>query len=381
MSVLSALLDIPSYSNRVWIYVRSTTTLFGGGGGDTRSPGFASVALEAERATGQYTMTIALLHLVEGLFRQAYVSILPKNVKLQQLKEEVLLRAMRFVHTEIWVEHMSWKYAQLGDRFDIGRKVLQIYVQVITNSPPTTNSISTMVERPFPVLSQAVADVLLFKATTSTINPIVSAISTGEHMLKMLRASRRHGDVYRTLLLLQATLQLCRLILTYKLNSSIATRSCLLEQALCARVAGGAGVTDKTHLKQDPIDVLASYVTLREVGSQVPVESTKLLCALLSSLSTSSTSPPTIIGHLSNPEVTITSLVRIIHHPYDDLALRKAVWNFVSLAVDKEPALATLLVTGKSRAPIQIESREGKDKSRGKEIGTGKELEKKEDKT
>ena len=105
MSVLSALLAIPNYSNRVWLYIRSTTALFG----SERAPGFASVALSAERAMGQYTMTLSLLHLVEQLFREAALSIRPDNAKLQQLKEEVLLRAARFIHTEIWVEHLGWK--------------------------------------------------------------------------------------------------------------------------------------------------------------------------------------------------------------------------------------------------------------------------------
>ena len=49
MSVLSALLAIPSYSNRVWLYIRSTIALFG----SDKSPGSASVALAAEIVTGQ----------------------------------------------------------------------------------------------------------------------------------------------------------------------------------------------------------------------------------------------------------------------------------------------------------------------------------------
>ena len=38
-------------------------------------------------------------------------------------------------------------------------------------------------------------------------------------------------------------------------------------------------------------------------------------------------------------------------HPYDELALHKAIQNFITLAADKEPALATLFITGKSCAP------------------------------
>ena len=342
MSVLSALLAIPSYSNRVWLYIRSTISLFG----SDKSPAFASVALAAERATGQYTMTLALLHLVEQLFREAALSILPENAKLQQLKEEVLLRASRFVHNEIWVEHLSWKYTQLGDRFEIGRRVVSLYISVLESTPPLLVG-----DRPFAVLSQTIADVLLFKATTSTITPLVSAISSGGHVLRMLYNSRRHGDVRRLIFLLQADLRLCRLILRCKLNSNMSTRPCLLEQALCARVTGGTPSHDTLHSKIDPIDMLASYIKDRDVGSLVPIEAARVLCVLSSSLSASQPSPPTIFGHLSNPEKMVAALVRIIQHPYDDLALRKTIWNFISLAVDNEPALATLFVTGKTRSP------------------------------
>ena len=351
MSVLSALLAIPNYSNRVWLYIRSTTALFG----SERVPGFASVALSAERAMGQYTMTLSLLHLVAQLFREAALSIRPDNAKLQQLKEEVLLRAARFIHTEIWVEHLGWKYAQLGDRFEIGKRITSLYVQVLETSPPTSE------DRPFPVFSQSIADVLLFKATTSTINPLVSSISSGGQVLRMLYASRRHGDVRRLIFLLQANLHLCRLILNYKLKSNMASKLCLLEQALCARITGGAPSQDTNHTKHDPTDTLASYVRDRDVGTLVPIEAMRVLYALGASLSNSQPSPPTIIGHLSNPEATVAALVRIIQHPYDELALRNAVWNFISLAVDKEPALATLFVTGKSRAPGDWKELKDKD--------------------
>jgi len=358
MAVLSALLVIPAYSNRVWLYVRSTTALFGGSGTNSRATGFASVALAAERATGQYTMTLGLLHLVENLARQAYSTILPENTKLQQLKEEVLLRAMRFVHSGIWVEHLSWKYVRLGDRFEIGKTVLGLYVQILINSPPAAAASKGVEGWPFPLLSRAITDVLLFRATTSTVNPIVSIISTGEQILKMLWSSRRYGDIRRLIFLLHSNLRLCRLILTYKLNSTLINWPCLLEQILSAHV--GNAPKDSAHTKHDPIEVLASYIKNRAIGTEIPVEAAGFLSAFISSLSASQLSPPTVIGHFSNPEATVSSLVRIIQHPYDELALRKAVWNFVTIAVDKEPALARLFVTGKLGIPGELEEKVGR---------------------
>ncbi|KAF8651147.1 hypothetical protein AX16_004849 [Volvariella volvacea WC 439] len=354
MSVLSALLVLPEYSSRVWLYVRSTTALFG----SERATGFASVALAAERATGHYTMTLALLHLVQQLFKEASSLILPDNPRLLQVKEEVLMRAARFVHTEIWVEHLGWRYAQLGDRFEIGRRVVSFYVAVLEHASPI------LPERPFPSLSQAVADALLFKATTSTITPLVSSVNSGSYLLRSLYASRRHGDARRLIFLLESHLRLMRLILTIKQQSSAASKPSLLEQALCARVTGGATPHDSSRAKLDPIDVLATYVKERDVGNIVPVEAMHVLYALCSSLSTSQPSPPTIIGHLVNPEQTVSLLVRIVQHPYDDLALRIAVWNFISLAVDREPALATLFVTGQFRTPTNPKPWDRKGKGR-----------------
>ncbi|KAF5388425.1 hypothetical protein D9615_000845 [Tricholomella constricta] len=347
MSVLSDLLALPNYSNRVWLYIRSTTALFG----NERATGFASGALAAERATGHYTMTLGLLHLVQQLFREAAASVLPDNPRLQQLKEDVLLRAARFIHTEIWVEHLGWKYAQLGDRFEIGRRVTALYVEVLEHAPPTLE------ERPFAALSQAVVDVLLFKATSSTINPLVSSIYSGGQSLRNLYAARRYGDARRLISLLESHLRLTRLVLTYKQMSAAASRPCLLEQALCARISGGVSVHSPKRAKVDPIDVLALYVKERDAGTVVPVEAVRVLYALCASLSGSKPSPPTIIGHLSDPEATVAAFVRIVQHPYDDMALRNAVWSFISLGVDKEPALSSLFVTGKFRTPNDVKGK------------------------
>ncbi|KAG2343590.1 hypothetical protein BDR05DRAFT_933045 [Suillus weaverae] len=360
MSVLSALLSLPKYSLRVWLYIRSTSVLFG----PSRTSGFAAVALAAERISGHYTMTLALLNLVQQLLHEAFASVLtipPDNQRLKQVKEEVLLRAAAFVHGEIWVEHLSWKYAQLGDRFEIGRRVSSFYGYVLKQSPPALG------DRPFPALSQAVADALLHKATTSTINPLVSSIAVAPHILGTLYASRRYGDARRLIYLLESHLSLTRLTLSYKQSIPNSSKPCLLEQALCARVAGGAGFTDSTRSRIDPVDVLANYVKGRDIGTAVPLESIRVLYALCASLSVTQPSPATIIGHLSNPEATVASFVRIVQHPYEDFALRNAVWNFIALAVDKEPALANLFVTGQFRVPNNKSKSKENVKSQGED--------------
>ena len=345
LSVLASLLSVREYSLRVWLYLRSSSSLFS----SDRAVGLVSSVLASERAVGHYTMTLSMLHLVQQLFNEASSAVLVDDAKVVQLKEDVLLRAARFVHAQVWVEHMGWKYAQVGDRFEIGRRVTTFYSTVLTHSPPTLK------DRPFASLSQAVIEAFLTKASMSTIHPLVSSLTTAGALFKTFHSTRRIGEVRRVMRLLESHLSLTRLLLNCKEPSSPAY---LLEQALCGRITGGASSNDPGRIRSDPIDVLASYVTSTKLGHIVPVEAMRVLYSLCTSLSLFEPSPPMLTGHLSNPETTINSLVRIIQNPYEDPDLRISVWNFISLAVDTEPALASLLVTGNFKTP----SAKGKEK-------------------
>jgi len=345
LSVLASLLSIREYSLRVWLYLRSSSSIFS----SDRAVGLVSSVLASERAVGHYTMTLSMLHLVQQLFYEASSAVLADDAKVVQLKEDVLVRAARFVHAQVWVEHTGWKYARVGDRFEIGRRVTAFYSTVLTNSPPTLK------DRPFAPLSQAVIEAFLTKASMSTIHPLVSSLTTAGTLFKTFHSTRRVGEVRRVMRLLESHLTLTRLLLNCKEPSSPAY---LLEQALCGRITGGTSSNDPGRTRSDPIDVLASYVTSTKLGHIVPVEAMRVLYSLCTSLSLSEPSPPMLIGHLSNPEATVNSLVRIVQNPYEDLDLRISVWNFISLAVDTEPALAGLLVTGKFKTP----STKGKEK-------------------
>ncbi|KAG2365338.1 hypothetical protein BDR07DRAFT_1481458 [Suillus spraguei] len=187
-------------------------------------------------------MILALLNLIQQLLHKAFASVLTiplDNQRLKQVKEEVL-PAAAFVYGEIWVEHLSWKYAQLGDRLEIGRRVSSFYGYILKQSPPALS------DRPFPALSQVVADALLHKATTSNINPLV-LIAVAPHILSTLYTSQHYGDARRLIYLLESHLSHTRLILSYKPSIPDSSKPCLLEQALCARVAGGAGFMDSTR--------------------------------------------------------------------------------------------------------------------------------------
>ena len=135
INILSSIVRVEP--DRVWPFLRSDTLIFGGGPQQQR--GATPLLFKSERQSGNYGMTLALLDLVKSLIGECIESSLVVTKQLMKVKEEVLLRALKFVHAEIWVEHMGWKYARLGDRFEIGCRVTDLYGEILSNWSGTTD--------------------------------------------------------------------------------------------------------------------------------------------------------------------------------------------------------------------------------------------------
>ncbi|KAI9507509.1 hypothetical protein F5148DRAFT_1299700 [Russula earlei] len=344
MGLLAGLLSLPEYAPRVWLFARASTALFD----SPRSRG----AMAAERALGTYATTQALLHLVHALWTEASGTLLAPHdgkARLIEIKEEVLLRALRFVHVEVWVEHVGWKYAQLGTRFELGKLVSGLYADILDQVPP---------DRKGP-LSIA----LVSKATTSTVEPLISVFTSFAVVSRRIRASRRLSDLLGLQLVLRSHLRVSRLCLIFKQRICAEEGPCLLEHALCSRANSSSGSFGGGRHKSDPLDVLTGFVEDPSTDSTVPLESIRLLYALCSSLSTSKFSGPSMVGQLSDPEATVAALVGVARHPYHDLDVRLGVWRFMALAVETEPALGHLFIVGHFRPPKE-ESAEDKGKSK-----------------
>ena len=351
MGLLAGLLSLPGYAPRVWLFARASTVLFD-------SPRSRS-AMTAERAIGTYATTQALVNLVHALWTEASGTLLAPHdgkARLIEIKQEVLLRALRFVNVEVWVEHVGWKYTQLGTRFEVGKLVSSLYADILDHVPPDRQG-------PLSIVSRAVLEAFVTKATTSSIEPLISAVTSFGAVSHRIRASRRLSDLHGLQLLLRSHLRVMRLCLLFKQRMFVEEGPCLLEQSLCSRASSSNGSFGGGRHKADPLDVLTGFVQDATTDPTVPLESIRLLYTLCSSLSTSQFSAPSMVGHLSDPEATVAALVRVARHPYHDLDVRLGVWRFMALAVEKEPALGHLFIVGHFRAPKE-EPTEGKGKSK-----------------
>ncbi|KDQ15482.1 hypothetical protein BOTBODRAFT_158346 [Botryobasidium botryosum FD-172 SS1] len=362
LSVLTALL--PVFPGRVWTFLRGSPLLFG----DERQKGSTPTLLASERVVGSYAMTLTLLDLVRALFDEGLGNMYSHPATLQHLKTDVLLRALAFVHNDIWMDHMTWKYNKLSERFEIGHKIVSLYSEILTQAPLTLPADPEKApERSVLTdLATFVMDLFLVRATASSINPIVHIIATGPQLLHALHQAKRYIDQQFLANLITVNLHLCRLILTRKRTSGV-NRICLLEQSLFMGVSTGAFSVTSRRSRINPIETVALLIKERAY-MDLPLAAIRLLTALCCSVAATQPSPPSIVAHLSNAGDLAVQFVRLVQQPSEELPFREAIWSLMSIAVETQPALANLLITGKVQT-----SHPQKDASSEKERGKEKE--------
>ncbi|KAI0031662.1 hypothetical protein K488DRAFT_51614 [Vararia minispora EC-137] len=337
LNTLTVLLSTRRLDKHVWLITRASPAFFE----SSRNLASAATILAADRATGTYSTTHALLMFVQEMYWQAVrETLVPGQTKMHQVRVEVLLRALHFVHADIWVEHSGWKYLRLGDRFRVGGAIASLYGDILEQNSPGKDG-------PLGALSQAVYDALVVKATAASIGPLITTLAA----FPAVQRRRLHlDDVRAVYFLLQSHLRVLRLCLTLKQKLHSDQGTCLLEQVLCTRAALNAPFSGR---RQDtPLDVLVGVVQDNIGDSAVRLDAVRVLSALCASLALSHPNAPTILGHLSDPEGAADALVRRGRDPYVDGDLRIAIWRFLALAVEREPALGDIFVTGRLRTAM-----------------------------
>ncbi len=345
---------LPHHPGSVWTSLRNSAPLFG----STRHRGSTPSLLAYERQVGSYPMTLALLDLVRALFDESMRMMYEVAPSFRVVKTEVLIRALSFIHNEIWTEYNGWKYSNLSEKFEIGIKIVTLFTDILTQAPsiPLESDLSLTPEDASATLStlaKFVMDAFFVRSLPNTIVPLVNAVATGQRTRETLYEARRFKDAHHLDLLIETCVRLIRLILIRKSGTS-AIKASLLEQGLFAGGSSGA-LSVGWHKNQScPIDVVASYYIRSPHEYSLKLESIKLLTALSVSVSSCHPSPPSILGRLSNAEEVIRYFISIVQHADDEPSIRLAAWNFISTSIETQPPLASFFLTGRS-TPLNLE--------------------------
>ncbi|KAN0064981.1 hypothetical protein ACQY0O_002039 [Thecaphora frezii] len=386
---------LPYMPNEIWQTIRSSNVLFGspgslsytssfrrGGGGsdgllDGTGTTSASVLLAHETSRASYVGLLSLLDFLTALVLEMQRSHFVSAGELLQVKATVLTRGLAWVFESVWLEYQSWRYTKLREKLEIGRRCTTLFHLVLSETSWKVASLPSAEgfdqRGPASSLVEALERALVTHPSMLFVAPLVSALGSGQQLIDQLHRAGRQTDAVLAEDYVLASLQLARLMVSRRRDlaaAAIAAASTkpaagpirvelgLLERlffdhaAVATRSVSGGG---RKSARIELASAVMAYVLL-PISSGLSAEAAKLITAVCRStadVASYGQPVPGLVGHLgtiAELEQTMAGLVDLVGNTYLDASLRADVWTMLSAIIDTQPALATLLLTGRHLA-------------------------------
>ncbi|KAI3477451.1 hypothetical protein L1887_60848 [Cichorium endivia] len=208
--------------------------------------------------------------------------------------------------------------------------------------------------------------------------PLITCIGTGQQLLEALGRAGRQTDAVLAEEWIASTLRLATLIVSRRREHTLAALHDLsslpaetAKKAMSARlntglferlffdhtiVASRAVLSGARKSNRVELAGAAFAYVLFPTSTVISSSAAHLITAILRStadLAPAGKQPPGLIGHLgtlAELEDTLSGLVELVNNPNQDATLKVRVWTMLAAIVDTQPALGTLLLTGRHLA-------------------------------
>jgi len=342
--------------NDVWQRVRSSNALVGSPGtvplaeslrAQRPAPG-ASVLLADATARAQYDALLCLLDLLEALLHDALAGQFADVEELAALKASVLARSLAWLAEAVWAEHATWRYALGEERLVLGSRCVRLFdalladpaiwaPQLETPWAPRVAPLRALVERVFVVPSSVLA-----------LAPVLGALGGGHAVLD---EQMRAGDTRGTRAaegLIEQCLRFARHAIERHMDvcgAAPRTSVHLLETLFFSH-------TPVAGARQELAGAVLAYIW-RRAPPALGTEAARLVATVSRSTSAATRAEASqfrLAGHLGSAlelEAALAALRGVLANPHEDQELCRAVWALLGALVEGQPALATLLLTGR----------------------------------
>jgi hypothetical protein len=341
---------LPSFPGIVWTFLRASPQLFQSSSSSKSGSRFQSTSshsniLAVEKITGQYPVTLSLLTLVHSLVLESQVAALVVSSEYRDIKQGVLVRALSWVKEEVWSCYSSWKFSGLGQKFELAKKVVDIFDLVIEEG-----ELEDGVSRgSFSAPVKVVTDAFLSNVSASGISqlaPLLSTFTLGASTVETLhRAGRYHDAMVLEDLVessLRLTLQLLRLrslvqdssisLLEKVLLTQNSSINLSLQSSFSASSSTFAGASTSRQ-RPELLESILSFV-VSPLSNTIALQAAKvatLLCLLSGSQAAQDrTGLVALLGGSENAREIVGALLSIAGDLEGVLEVHMAVWDLVS---------------------------------------------------
>ncbi|SPO48720.1 uncharacterized protein PSANT_06411 [Moesziomyces antarcticus] len=381
---------LPYDPDAVWQEVRSSNALIGSPGAipylskvaSSASASTVSVLLTQELGRASYSGLISLLDFHIALFSELQRSYSTASIDVLETKTNVLLRAFGWIFECVWPEYQSWRYLRLADRLEIGSKCTRLLEMALAErswrAPLNSSPEAVGGAGPASSLVEMAERNLVTHPSILGLAPLITCIGTGQQLLEALSRAGRQTDAVLAEEWIASTLRLATLIISRRREHTLAALHDLstlpaetAKKAMSARlntglferlffdhtiVASRAVLSGARKSNRVELAGAAFAYVLFPTSTVISSSAAHLITAVLRStadLAPAGKQPPGLIGHLgtlAELEDTLSGLVELVNNPNQDATLKVRVWTMLAAIVDTQPALGTLLLTGRHLA-------------------------------
>lgn len=335
---------VNSMPESVWKGMRATNALTGSPGilpfssqGVLRS---ASVSLLAhEIGTGQFSGLLALLDLHHALLSELQRTQYSSSVEALTIKVEVVGRTAHFIIHHVWVPCQTWKYTSIRQQMEIGRRCIAFFDALCGDNCLRVSPITQ------PLVELMYGCFLAPTAPSLVFTPLIHTLTSGQRSIDVLQRGTRQVEAELARGHLESSLRFALTVMQKQGQSGtslgtfealIFDRSRTAPKVRQDAILATAKLTSMPHSLAINVEAVKMMTCLCRAAANAPLNQASTLVAYL--------------GSLTDVEKLMNSLLEIVEDPGHDQELAVQTWNLLAAIVDTQPALATLLLTGRHLA-------------------------------
>lgn len=326
LGLISSLL--PSFPGAIWTFLRSSTLLFPtvSSAMTWRPDSTRQAVLTMEKYNGTYPITQAILSLVHALVLEEQLLAGAVPPEFAEIKQDVLVRAISWMRDDVWSSHLTWRFVELSEKFEMGRKMSELVLLVLSESELSagaeagkfTSSINLIVES------------FITKSTVALVSPLLSSIAAEPETIIALRRAGRHTDAQSAEDLVDSSMQLLQKLIQLRRRISGSTTS-HLERLLLSHNASSNNMSKSIRNDSPLVESLTKFIT-SSLNTNLSIQATKmltLLCIGSNELEAKSSSLVSLLGGSEKSGRLVTKLLSVVSDPQAEVNLQVALWDLV----------------------------------------------------
>ncbi|KNC50080.1 uncharacterized protein AMSG_11912 [Thecamonas trahens ATCC 50062] len=313
----------------------------GAAGGGMRSA-LQRILHNTEVPNGEYSMTLAFLDLISTLLVNCHLSspvdgeFHSRHAPRTTLSFAALAPAVDYLRTEVFAYYDGWRYRSVLQRWEIGTKILAIFAEILYDTSSDDSVVAMAVAEP------GAADAAPFSLKDSLVDAfmhdgslhhaLLTVIGMGPHAVEALFAARRTREAQAVEAMIISAFEVLHFLL---FDPSVQEANAALRTSLLSRTVGG----DELSL----IAAIASYINYPYAPrvTVLAVDTLSQICTI----SLASRPSPSILGYFgADAPIFRDTFVNRLKSSAEDEAVRIAILNLMSTALETQPGLAQLLL-------------------------------------